>query len=197
MAFCMKCGNQLEDNEQFCSKCGEKVDSTGKDYNISVKKTQLYKIKMKMMISVIVLGIALLALGFVFHKVSESKKGTNVSFGYFSNGKLVKTGEGGVVGADKEAMENFYILSICCYILGFSMIIAGVLGSLKAKSIEKHPIIRQYGKVIEKPNSHILVVEFEDGSRKRLVAEPSILLRQDESGIIGYKDNSIVEFTSR
>ena len=36
--YCVKCGNELKNNEQFCPNCGEKTNSTGKtvDLNISM-----------------------------------------------------------------------------------------------------------------------------------------------------------------
>lgn len=85
--------------------------------------------------------------------------------------------------------QGLYVLAGVCAFIG---IICGLTAIVKGSS----PRVEQYGVVLAKENTAYpgLIIEFNDGSRKKLFANNSLFIMQGDRGVFVCKGNTIVEF---
>ena len=88
------------------------------------------------------------------------------------------------------------ITPIFCMGLGIISIIMGVISIINQSSVDKKELITRFGKIIEKqPGIYsILSVEFENGTRERLVLPGNIIVSVGDEGYISTRGNQVVSF---
>lgn len=58
------------------------------------------------------------------------------------------------------------------------------------------PVQRKIGKVIEKTGANVVTVQFQDGTRKRLITDTTVILAKGDIGFMDVKGQKIIGFKS-
>ena len=149
-------------------------------------------------IIMIILSIIFFIGGICSSKLAEANRGLKYSTGYTRNGAFVATGNG-VAGANKKGENAGKTLSAVFYTFSGISLIAGISATAKAKKVTNTNVIRKYGIILEKQTNSYesVLVEFEDGIRKKLLVEPPLIVAKGDEGFIGFKGNLLVEFSKK
>ncbi len=147
-------------------------------------------------IVMIVLSLLCCASGVGFSKLAEANRGSKVSSGRMINGKLVVS-DVGVIGANKQGEETAKAMAVVFYGLFGVFMLAGIAFATTAKKKNDAKIIKKYGIILEKQtnNYESVIVEFDDGIRKKLLVEPPLIVAKGDKGVLGFKGNLLVEFS--
>lgn len=155
-------------------------------------------IKSFRILSVIMIIISIISFigGISFSKLAVSYQAIKVSEVRMVNGKFVTT-DIGDLGANKEEKEKAETLSLVFYTLSVISIISGISFAVTATKKNNADIIQKHGLILEKQtgNYENIIVEFDDGIRKKLIAEPPLLVAKGDKGIFEFKDNLLVKFS--
>lgn len=149
-------------------------------------------------ITMIILSILCCIGGMGFSKLADANRGSKVSSGRMINGEFVAT-DVGVIGANKQGEETAKAMSVVFYALSGMLILAGIAFATTAKKKNDTKIIKKHGIILEKQtnNYESVIVEFDDGIRKKLLVEPPLIVAEGDKGVIGFKGNLLVEFTKK
>ena len=144
----------------------------------------------------IILSLLCCAGGIGFSKLAEANRGSKVSSGRMINGKFVVS-DVGVIGANKQGEETAEAMSVVFYSLSGVLMLAGIAFATTAKKKNKAQIIKKYGVILEKQinNYESVLVEFDDGIRKKLLVESPLIVAKGDKGVFGFKGNLLVEFS--
>lgn len=144
------------------------------------------------------LGVMLCVMGFVFGKMSDSYKGASVQTGRMVDGKFVSDSSNSnmTIGGNSEGVKKFKNYSLIAYGIGAAFFIGGAADWVVYVIKKKQPVKRKNGKVIEK-RGNMITVEFQDGSRKRMMAEPDVIIAQGDAGEFIYQAERITGFNAR
>lgn len=147
-------------------------------------------------ITLIIISILCYLGGMGFSKLAKENQGSGVTSVQVINGKIV-TRNAGNIGANKEGEETAKAMSAVFYVVAGLLFISGIGIALAAKNKNSIETTQQHGIVLEKENSTYtyVIVEFDDKSRRKLIVEPQIIVAKGDRGIIGYKNDLLVEFT--
>ena len=142
----------------------------------------------------VLLGLLLLILGFLFSKMSDSYKGVNVQTGYMVNGEHHVTGSG-TAGGNPEGEERFHLYSICAFVMAAGFILGGIINIFQYQKEMRLPIKRKACCILA-CQGLMVSIQFKDGSREKMIMEPSVVLTKGDVGYVEIRGNKVVGFTT-
>lgn len=143
----------------------------------------------------VVLSIIFCIGGFTAFNLSRNYKGIKVSSVRMVNGEFVTDREE-VLGGNKKAEAVAKAVSVVCYVLSGVSIFMGIILTVAEEKKNNTYTIRQRAVILEeeKENFKSVIVKLEDGTIKKLFVESPPMVSIGDKGIIGIKDNLLVEF---
>lgn len=146
-------------------------------------------------IIILVLSILIAVLAFEFNKIADD-------FGGVEGLYVSMTGEisRNIGHFDQSGFGAPFPASLVLIILySFSAVLFAGSVCLAVSAMRKSSaeIVRKYGIVREKETvgrRSFVIVDFSDNTRRRLTIEPPLAVTQGDRGVMGYKDDQLVEF---
>lgn len=143
------------------------------------------------------LGVMLCIMGFLYGKMSDSYRGASVGFGRMVNGEFVAdSSSNATIGGNSEGVRKFKNYSLISYGIGVAFLLGAIVDTVMYQIALKQPKKKERGKIIEK-KGNLVIVEFEDGKRKRLIIESDVIVAQGDSGEMKYQGDRLVGFEPR
>lgn len=143
------------------------------------------------------LGVMLCIMGFLFGKMSDSYRGTSITMGRMVNGEFVSnSASNATIGGNSEGVRKFKQYSQISYGVGGAFLLGAIVDMVTYQMAQKKPRKKGRGKIIEK-KGNLVIVEFEDGKRKRLIIESGVIVAQGDSGEMKYQGDRLIGFEPR